>query len=93
MYDYYKTLSTIAKIKFVVNIVLGIIGVVFATLNWTSQEIHMVFFKAHAPLSLLIIFSMIAGYAVSTLVNYRKFQEKEKQIEKLQKELDKQDSL
>ena len=89
MYDYYKSLPTAGKIKFVVNIVLGIIGVVFATLNWTSQEIHMVFFKAHAPLSILIIFSMIAGYAVSSLVNYRKFQDKEKQIEALQKELEK----
>jgi uncharacterized integral membrane protein len=93
MQEYWKTLSTIGKIKFAANIVLGIIGVVFATLNWTSQEIHMVFFKAHAPLSILIIFSMVAGYAVSTLVNYKKFQEKEKEIKKLQEELEKFESF
>jgi uncharacterized integral membrane protein len=93
MYDYYKTLSIAGKVKFIANIALGIIGVVFATLNWTSQEIHMVFFKAHAPLSLLIIFSMVAGYAVSSLVNYRKFQEKERLIEKLRKELEENNSL
>jgi uncharacterized integral membrane protein len=93
MYDYYKTLSNQGKVKFIANILLGVIGVVFATLNWTSQEIHMVFFKARAPLSLLIIFSMIAGYAVSSLVNYRKFQDKEKEIEKLRKELEENDSI
>ena len=93
MYEYYKSLPTIGKIKFAFNIFLVIIGVVFATLNWTSQEIHMVFFRARAPLSILIIFSMGVGYAVSTIVNYKKFQEKEEQIEKLQKELEKYDSL
>ena len=42
---------------------------------------------------LLIIFSMVAGYAVSSLVNYRKFQEKERIIEKLRKELEENNSL
>jgi uncharacterized integral membrane protein len=93
MQEYWKSLSPIGKFKFAANIILGIIGVVFATLNWTSQEIHMVFFKAQVPLSLLIIFSMIAGYAVSTLVNYKKIQEKEKEIKKLQEELEKFESF
>jgi uncharacterized integral membrane protein len=87
MYDYWKTLSPIDKIKFTFNVLLGIVGVVFATLNWHSQEIHLVFFKAKLPLTLLIIFSMIVGYAISTLFNLKKFQVKDDKIENLESEL------
>lgn len=87
MQEYWKSLSTINKIKFVLSVIIGIIGVVFATLNWTEQEVHLLFKKAHMPLTVLIVFSMAAGYAIAFVFSYRKFKEKENEMEVLKKEI------
>lgn len=88
MVEYWHSLSTINKIKFVLSILLGIIGVVFATLNWTEQEVHLLVTKTKMPLTLLIIFSVIVGYALSFVFSYRKFRAKDREIEVLKKEIE-----
>jgi uncharacterized integral membrane protein len=89
MLDYWKGLTGINKIKFIFSLLIGIVGVVFATLNWNAQEVHLIFTKKTIPLTLVIIFSIIVGYAMAAILNYRKFRLKDKEIENLQKELDK----
>jgi uncharacterized integral membrane protein len=88
MAEYWHSLSTVNKIKFVLSILLGILGVVFATLNWTEQEVHLLVTKAKMPLTLLIIFSIVVGYALSFVFSYRKFRTKDREIEALKRELE-----
>ena len=47
MKDIWKKLSTKEKIKFVTSIIVGILVVIFATLNWKDQEIHFIFQVFH----------------------------------------------
>src|SRR5574343_916818 len=49
MVEYWHSLSNVNKIKFVLSIILGILGVVFATLNWTEQEVHLLVTKMKMP--------------------------------------------
>lgn len=86
MSEYWKQLPLVEKVKFVISVVLGIIGVIFATLNWNSQEVHLIFTKLDLPLSLLIIFSIIVGYAISHIFSFRKFKEKDREIERVMKQ-------
>lgn len=88
MVEYWNSLSALNKIKFVLSLILGIIGVVFATLNWKEQEVHLLVKKTQMPLSLLILFSMAAGYAISFVFSYRKFKSKDKEIEDLRKKIE-----
>ncbi len=88
MTEYWNTLSLLNKAKFVLSVILGIIGVVFATLNWKEQDVHLLFVQTKMPLTLLIIFSMIVGYAFSFIFSYKKFRAKDKEIELLRSELD-----
>ena len=83
MVEYWHSLSNVNKIKFVLSIVLGILGVVFATLNWTEQEVHLLVTKMKMPLTLLIIFSVIVGYALSFVFSFRKFRVKVRESEVL----------
>jgi uncharacterized integral membrane protein len=86
MTEYWNSLSLLNKVKFVFSIILGIMGVVFATLNWKEQDVHLLFIQTKMPLTLLIIFSMVVGYAFSFLFSYKKFRAKDKEIEALKKE-------
>ena len=88
MTEYWNSLSLLNKVKFVFSIILGIIGVVFATLNWKEQDVHLLFIQTKIPLTLLIIFSMIVGYAFSFIFSYKKFRAKDKEIEALKTELE-----
>ncbi len=87
MTEYWNSLSLLNKVKFVFSIILGIMGVVFATLNWKEQDVHLLFIQTKMPLTLLIIFSMVVGYAFSFIFSYKKFRAKDQEIEELKKEL------
>ena len=87
MLDYWKALTGINKVKFIFSLFLGVVGVVFATLNWNAHEVQLIFTKKTIPLTLVIIFSIIVGYAMAVIFNYRKFRMKDKEIENLRKEL------
>lgn len=87
MTEYWNSLSLLNKVKFVLSIILGIMGVVFATLNWKVQDVHLLFVQTKMPLTLLIIFSMVVGYAFSFIFSYKKFRAKDQEIVELKKEL------
>ena len=88
MVEYWHSLSNVNKVKFVLSVLLGIIGVVFATLNWKEQEVHLLVTKANMPLTVLIVFSVVVGYALSFVFSYRKFRSKDREIDVLKKEND-----
>jgi len=88
MTEYWNTLSILNKTKFVLSVILGIMGVVFATLNWKEQDVHLLFAQTKMPLTLLIIFSMVVGYAFSFIFSYKKFRAKDKEILALKSELE-----
>jgi uncharacterized integral membrane protein len=88
MVEYWNSLTALNKIKFIFSLIIGVIGVVFATLNWKEHEVHLLVKKTQMPLSLLILFSMAAGYAMSFVFSYRKFKAKDKVIENLQKKIE-----
>ena len=83
MKDIWKKLSSKEKIKFVTSILVGILVVIFATLNWKDQEIHFIVRIFKVKLSIAIILSVIAGYLISFLFSYKKLIELKNENEKL----------
>jgi uncharacterized integral membrane protein len=86
MSEYWKALSLWNKVKFTISIIIGILGVVFATLNWNDEEVHLLFFQTTMPLTLVIIISIIVGYAVAYVLNFQTSRKKEKEIQNLQEQ-------
>jgi uncharacterized integral membrane protein len=77
MESYWENLSFTGKAKFVISVVIGSLTVVLATLNWTEIQVHLIFWKPTIPLSLIILGSVVGGYAISYVFAYRKFKSKE----------------
>ena len=88
MQEYWNSLSGINKLKFIISLLIGVIAVVFATLNWNSQEVHLIFTKKQMPLTMLIIFSMIGGYAIAYVFSYRKGRDLKREIDVLKEEIE-----
>lgn len=86
MSEYWKALSLLNKVKFTISIIIGILGVVFATLNWNDEEVHLLFFQTTIPLTLVILISVIVGYAVAYVFNFQNSRKKEKEIQNLQEQ-------
>lgn len=70
--EYFSKLNFWGKVKFIATIVTGIVAVVFATLNWNSQEINLLFTTKKFPLTVMLVFCFLAGYAVGFLLGRRK---------------------
>jgi uncharacterized integral membrane protein len=83
MKDIWKKLSVAEKTKLIISIIVGILVVIFATLNWKDQEINFIYKVYKVKLSIAIILSVIAGYFISFLFSYRKINALENENEKL----------
>jgi uncharacterized integral membrane protein len=83
MKEIWKKLSLKEKIKLIGSILVGVLVVVFATLNWKDQDIHFIYKVYKVKLSIAIILSVIAGYLISFLFSYRKINALENENEKL----------
>ena len=83
MREYWKTLSVIKKIKFALSMVLFVLVVLFAYQNWEVNNLNLLFFSVHIPLTLLIAISMFVGYSISTFIDYKNLVAKEKEIKTL----------
>jgi uncharacterized integral membrane protein len=86
MSEYWKALTLWNKVKFTISIIIGILGVVFATLNWNDEEVHLLFFQTTMPLTLVIIISVIVGYAVAYVLNFQNSRKKEKELQNLEEQ-------
>jgi uncharacterized integral membrane protein len=87
MKEFWNKLPVKEKIKFILSLIIGILVVIFATLNWKDQEIDFIFKIIKVKLSIAILLSVIAGYFISFLFSYKARISKENEIEKLQKKI------
>lgn len=83
MKEYWNKLPLIEKFKFILSTLVGILVVIFATLNWKDAKIDFIFEEYTVKLSVAIILSVIAGYLISFIFSYRKQLTSEHEIEKL----------
>lgn len=83
MEEYWNNLSFAGKAKFILSVIVGTLTVVLATLNWTETQVHLIFWKPIVPLSLIIIGSVVGGYAISYVFAYRKFKTKDGEIDEM----------
>ena len=92
MKEFWEGLTKAQKVKYIVSSVAVILGIIFAVMNWTSVEVHFILMSVDVPITLLIIFSMAAGYGLATLFDYKKFKGKNKEIKSLKSQLTMRDS-
>lgn len=85
--EFWLTLSPWKKFKLIMILILSIYTVIFAFVNWNSQEINFLFFKPKIPITLLISICLVAGYLFASLFDYRKYKLKENEINELKKQL------
>ncbi len=83
MREYWNTLTVLKKIKFALSMVLFVLVVLFAYQNWEVNNLNLLFFSIHIPLTLLIAISMFIGYSISTFVDYKNIVSNEKEIKAL----------
>ena len=83
MRDYWKTLTILKKIKFLISIILFIFMILFIFQNWKDEKINMLFFDMYVPLSLVIGISFFIGYSMSSLFNYKEINSKDKELKSL----------
>ena len=88
MKQFWISLPTKEKVKFLLSALAGVLGVIFATLNWNSTGVHLLFAYRNAPLSMIIIFSMLIGYAFGYLPRATRLRNKQRELDKILKELD-----
>lgn len=98
MKEYWNSLTASKKVKFIATLILGLFVVIFSFQNWRAGELHLFTLKMDVPITLLILISMIIGYTISSLYNFKKTALKDKEIRDLKSRLkdamtDQKDSL
>ncbi len=88
MKEYWNDLSKAQKAKYIIGIVVGILVVIFAVLNWRYTSVHLLFKRVRIPITLLVIVSVAGGFGFASLFDYRKFKKKDKQIRQLKMQLE-----
>lgn len=89
MGEYWESLSGFNKVKFVATIILSIFVFIFAIVNWKEIEVEFIFFRLKMYITLLIIICLSMGYLISSLFEYKYYNQKQKEVLALQAELDK----
>lgn len=87
--EYWEKLSSVEKLKFVLKIIFGLIAILFAVFNWQTLELHLVFGKVYLPLTILIFICFIVGFFLSSLFDFRRFNKKNIEIERLERQIEK----
>lgn len=85
--EYWESLSAFGKIKFVSKILLVILAIIFAVLNWQMVELHLIFTRFELPLTVLILLCFVIGVMLSSIFDYKRFKQKNKEIEELKKKI------
>lgn len=86
--EFWLTLTPWKKFKLVLTLLLLIYAIIFAIINWKSQELNFLFFQLNIPMSLLISVCLLTGYLSSSLFDYRKYKIKEREINKLKAKIE-----
>lgn len=88
MNDYWKSLSTAQKFKYIISGIIGILVLVFAILNWESTKVHFIIGEIRISKTLLILLSLAGGFGLASIFDYRKFRKKNKEIKDLKSKLE-----
>lgn len=86
--EFWLTLTPWKKFKLILILLLVIYAVIFAIINWKSQELNFIFFQLNIPMTLLIFVCLLVGYLSSSLFDYRKYKVKEREITKLKAQIE-----
>ena len=87
MGEYWESLSGIKKVKLIATIILSVFVVIFAIVNWQEIEVEFIFFRLKMYVTLLIIICLSLGYLISSLFEYKYYNQKQKEVLALQSEL------
>lgn len=90
MREFWDGLTSLGKAKFIGYSLLGIFTVLFAVFNWKETEVHFVVMHVNLPLTIVIVLSMIGGFAFAKIASYRKTLRKEKEMTNLKKQIESQ---
>jgi uncharacterized integral membrane protein len=87
MGEYWESLSGLKKVKLIATIILSIFVITFAIVNWQEIEVEFIFFRVKMYITLLVIICLSLGYLISSLFEYKYYNQKQKEISALQAEL------
>ena len=87
MGEYWGSLSGLKKVKLIATIILSVFVVIFAIVNWQEIEVEFIFFRLKMYVTLLIIICLSLGYLISSLFEYKYYNQKQKEVLALQAEL------
>ncbi len=87
MGEYWESLSGLKKVKLIATIILSVFVIVFAIVNWQEIEVEFIFFRLKMYVTLLIIICLSLGYLISSLFEYKYYNQKQKEVLALQSEL------
>ena len=93
MGEYWESLTTGKKLKLILTVILCIFVIIFAIVNWEIFAVNFVFFSLDLPVTLLIIICLCIGYLISTLFEYRHYNERMKEITALKAEIERLSKL
>jgi uncharacterized integral membrane protein len=88
MKEFWVRLPFAEKVKFILSIIAGIAGVVFATLNWNATNVHVLVRETTAPLTVIIVFSMLIGYVFGYIPHLSTLRKKQHELDEVRSELD-----
>ncbi len=87
MGEYWESLSGLKKVKFIATIILSVFVITFAIVNWQEIDVEFIFFRLKMYVTLLIVVCLSLGYLISSLFEYKYYNEKQKEVLALQAEL------
>lgn len=87
MKDWWDSLSSSQKFKYIISAVSGILVLIFAIVNWKTVPVSLLITTVRIPITLLIVLSLAGGFGLATLFDYRKFRNKDKEIKSLKAQL------
>ncbi len=87
MGEYWESLSGLKKVKLIATVILSVFVVVFAIVNWQEIEVEFIFFRLKIYVTLLIVICISLGYLISSLFEYKYYNQKQREVLALQSEL------
>ena len=85
MKDYWNSLSTGGKVKFIIYLIILIATVIFAIINWQKTSLNLVFVEVMIPKTILILIAMVAGFGLAKMSDMKKIRTIQKDYKILQK--------
>ena len=86
--EFWNSLNFWKRVKLVFILILSVLVLIFAFQNWVLGELRLVFISVNIPVTLLIAITFFIGYSLALISNFKKVDEKEKEIRKLKVKLE-----